>query len=195
MEDSLLSILGTIIQAYASILGIVGMYLVFLKDKKDDKLQTLKTKLEVKCQSLLDFINYEIAPAYGNGKILRTDVETCCTFLDSVDEYEKARKTEIPNLGDDDIKRLITFWAIVKREKVGIKQLEAELKSSSNDNVMKKRSSIFFVAFFILELLFAFVGILLVSMGNEFQSIVTQVNIIVAIIGLIPMGLLFFNIK
>ena len=195
MEDSLLSILGTIIQAYASILGIVGMYLVFLKDKKDEKLQTLKTKLEIKCQSLLDCINHEIAPAYGNGKILITDVGNCCNFLASVDEYKKARKTEIPNLENDDIKRLITFWAIVKRETLGIRQLEAELKSSSKDNIMKKRSSIFFVSFFMLELLFAFLGILFVSMGHDYQLVITQANIIVAIIGLIPMSFLFINIR
>ena len=76
LDSSLLSILGAVLQTYASLLGIIGMFLVFLKQYKDSQIRDLETRLRIKADSLIDFVNREIAPAYDNQPTIIADTKT-----------------------------------------------------------------------------------------------------------------------
>ena len=188
MDSALLSIIGTIVQAYASILGIIGMYIVFLRQRKDDQIRNLSTRLKIKSDSLIDFINREIAPAYSNAPIIRVDSQRFDEVFEAIDQYQSERKTEIPSISMEDVKRLLTLWTIAQREKEELIQINNELLAQHKKPVIPKRSSIFFVGYFMFELFFSFLGIFLIFVEHDLQYLVTQLAIILAIIGLFPLG-------
>ena len=195
MDSSLLSIIGTIVQAYASLLGIIGMYMVFLRHRTDDQIRDLSTRLKIKSDSLIAFINREIAPAYSNAPIIRVDSQKCEEVLEAIDQYRSERKKEIPNLSMEDVKRLLTLWTIVQREKEELVQLDNELLAQVKKPVIPKRSSIFFVGYFMFELFFGFLGIFLIFVEHDLQYLITQLAIILAAIGLFPLGTLIYNVR
>jgi len=195
MDSSLLSIVGTIVQAYASILGIIGMYIVFLKQRKDDQIRSLRTRLQIKSTSLIDFINHEIAPAYDKTPIVRVDSQNYELVLEAIDQYQSERKKEIPDLGMEDVKKLLILWTIVQREREELTQLNNELLAQSKKHIMPKRSSILFICYFMFELLLGFIGLLLIFSEHNMQYLVTQLAIILAMIGLVPLGNLIYNIR
>ena len=194
MDSSLLSIMGTIVQAYATILGIIGMYIVFLRQRRDDQIRDLSTRLQIKSDSLIDFINREIAPAYSNAPIIRVDSRRYDQVLEAIDQYQSERKKEIPNLSMEDVRRLITLWTIVQREREELVQLNNKLLAQSKKPIIPKQSSIFFVGYFMLVLFFGFLGLFLIFVGHDLQYLITQLAIILAIIGLFPLGNLIYNI-
>lgn len=195
MDTSLLSIMGTIVQAYASILGIIGMYIVFLRQRKNDKIRDLSTRLKIKSDSLIDFINREIAPAYSNAPIIRVDSQRCDAVLKAIDQYRSERKKEIPNLSMEDVKRLLILWTIVEREREELVRLNNGLLTQAKKPIIPKRSSIFFVGYFMFELFFGFLGIFLIFVGHDLQYLITQTAIILATLGLFPLGTLIYNIS
>lgn len=195
MDPSLLSIMGTIVQAYASLLGIIGMYIIFLKQRKDDRIRDLETRLKIKVDSLIDFINREIAPAYTNEPVIRVDSEDYGNVVEAIDQYQSEREKEIPSLDIKDVRRLLTLWTIAKREREELTQLQNELLAQSEKPAMPHRPYIFFVGYFTFELFFAFLGIFLVFIEHDFQYLVTQLNIILATIGLVPLGSLIYSIR
>lgn len=195
MDASLLAIIGSILQVYATILGIIGMYMVFLRQRKDDQIRDLSTRLKTKSDSLVHFINREIAPAYRNAPIIRVDTQKCDEVLDAIDQYHSERKKEIPNLSMDDVRRLLILWTIAQREKQELVQLNNEMVAQSENSVIPRRFLVFFVGYFMFELFFGFLGVLLVFVEHDLQYLITQLAIILAIIGLFPLGTLIYNIR
>jgi hypothetical protein len=195
MDSSLLSIIGTIVQAYASILGIIGMYIVFLRQRKTDQIRDLSTRLKTKSDSLIDFINREIAPAYSNAPIIRVDSQRFDEVLEAIDQYQSERKREIPDVSMEDVKRLLILWTIMQKEKEELVQLNNELLAHLKKPVIHKRSSIFFVGYFMFTLFFCFLGFFLIFAEHDLQYLITQLAIMLAIIGLFPLGTLLYNIR
>jgi len=195
MDSSLLSILGTIVQAYASLLGIIGMFLVFLRQRKDDRIRDLRTRFKIKADSLIDFINREIAPAYTNEPVIRVDSEDYDNVVEAIDQYQSEREKEIPRLDMKNVRRLLILWTIAKREKEELTQLRNALLAQSGKAAMPHRPYIFFVGYFAFELFFGFLGIFIVSIEHDFQYLITQLNIIFAIVGLLPLGSLIYSIR
>jgi len=194
MDSSLLSIMGTIVQAYASILGIIGMYMVFLRQRKDDQIHTLNIRLKAKSDSLIDFINSEIVPAYANSPTIRVDSQNFDDVLEAIDQYLSERKREIPTLSTEDIKRFLILWEIAQREKEELVQLNNELSTQLEKQVLPKGSAIIFVGYFTFTLFFGFLSFLLILFEPNLEYIVTQILILLAIIGVFPLGRLFYKI-
>ena len=166
--------------------------MIFLKQRKDDRIRDLNTRLKIKADSLINFINREIAPAYSSEPVIRADYEE---VLKAIDQYRSEREAEIPNLSVEDLKRLVTLWTIAQREREGLVQLKNELLEQSKKTLMPHRSSLFFICYFMFELIFGFVALFLVLAEHDFQYIVTQLAVILAIIGLLPLGNLVYNIR
>lgn len=195
MDSSLLSILGSIIQAYASLLGIIGMYLIFLRQRKDDQIRELNTSFKMKSDSIIDFINREISPAYKNEPLIRVDSEDLDQVIRAIDLYESERKKEIPKLDMHDVRTLITLWTIVQREKETLLQIRSELLGRSKRPIMPRISLTIFVGFFAFELFFSFLSMLIVFAENNLQYTATGLSIILAIIGIIPLGNLIYRAR
>jgi hypothetical protein len=195
MDAALLSVLGTIVQAYASILGIIGMYLVFLRQRADDKKNEVKSRARVKSDSLVDFINREIAPAYANVPVIRVDSEKTEEVVNAVNHYWSDRKTETPHLGIDDVKRLVVLWAIAQREKEQLLQIKAEFKTIENKRTVPRSSALLFIGYFLFVLTFGFVCLFLVFMNSSLANSLTFWIILFSIAGAFPLGNLFYSIR
>jgi len=187
--------MGTIIQAYSSIIAIIGVYMVFLTQKEHDRTRDLSTRLKTKADSLISFINREISPAYTNEPVIRVDSEDCDETLKAIDQYRLERQKEVPNLDMKDVKRLLMLWTIMQREREELVQLRNELLVRSKKSVMPHQPSLFFIGYFASVLFFAFLGIFLIFIGHNFQYLVTQVAIVLAVIGLLPLVNLLYNIR
>ncbi len=195
MDSALISIIGTIIQAYATILGIVGMYLIFLNQRKSDQVRELATRFKIKSDSLIDFINREISIAYQNQPLIRADCDKPAEVIEAITAFEAERKNDIPNLSTDEVRKLFLLWAIVHREKDGIVQMERELSTLSSKLIMPRGTLLPFVIFFTFVLIFAFVEMLAVYLGVPLQVYITGTLIVTAIIGIAPLGNLIYKIK
>lgn len=195
MDASLLSVLSAVLQTYASLLGIIGMFLVFLRQNKDSRVRDLDTRLRAKIDSLIDFVNREIAPVYDNEPRIRVDSQNCDEALEAIVEYKAARKNEIPRIGNEDIKRLLILWTFVEWERKDMLQLRNESQALSKRPIMPTHSFLFFVSFFALELLLGFSGVLLVMFEHCLQYTVTVITVIVAMVGLVPLGNLLYRIR
>jgi len=194
IDSSLLSILGSIIQSYASILGIVGMYMIFLKQRKDEKVKELSTRLKIKADSMLDFINREIAPAYRDTPLIRADTENADEAIEAIGQYESDRRKEIPDVSRDDVRRLLVLWAIVGREKEALLQINNEFKQSRASTTSGKYFFPF-VVFFTFELAFSFLGIFFVFIEHQYQYAITATSIGLAMLGVIPLANLIFRLR
>jgi len=194
MEQNLLSIVGIIVQVYATILGIIGMYLVFLRQRTDDQNRDLITRIKIKSSSLVNFINREISPAYENNPTIIVDTQKFDDVIKSIDQYQSDRKKEIPDLGLEDVKRLLLLSTIVQREKEELSQLNAELCERSKKPIISKRSSILFIGYFVSVLFTSFLSILLIYFEHSFQNMFVLLTVTLAIGGLLPLGILFYYI-
>ncbi len=196
LGSDFISILGTIIQAYASILGIVGMYLVFMRQRKADYYRDLKTRLRTKSETLVGFINREISPAYKDSPIIRADFENVEEVITAIDIYRSEREKEVPDLSTDDVKRLITLWSIEQKEKEELIQLKNQV-AQNQKTVFSNRSFIVFTVYFLFELGLAFLSAFVVLQGLEYQYqfFATQLTLLLAILGLLPLGYLFYDIR
>jgi hypothetical protein len=195
MDPALLSIQGTVIQAYASLLGIIGMYFVFLNQRKNDQTRDLFTRFKVKADSLIDFINREIGPAYSSQPLIRADSDNPEEVLEALNQFEKDRKSEIPQLAIDEVKKLFTLWAIVQREKDSLIQIKNALAERSTKMIMPRKSLLAFVSFFTFVLIFSFFSMLAVYLDSSMQNPMTEFVIFFAIIGTVPLGNLIYRIK
>ena len=195
MDASLLSTLGAVLQTYASLLGIIGMFLVFLKQYKDSKIRDLETRLRIKADSLVDFINREIATAYDNEPTIRVDSQNYDDAIKAIEEYRSERKNDIPHIDTENVKRLLILWTIAEREKEALIQLRNESILISKKPILPSRSLMFFISYFTLELLFGFLGVLLVMIEHSLQYSMTMITVILAIIGLVPLGNLLYKIR
>jgi hypothetical protein len=167
MDASLLSILGTIVQAYASILAIVGMYAVFYRQRKDERIRDTRTRFENKARSLVDFINHEIAPAYSADTVVKVDVQDPPAVLAAIDEYRIVCKNQsVKSLGNENYEKLIKLWSIVDGDKEDLLQIKMRLEEFENVAV-PSRSMMLFVGYFIFELVLCFVGIFLIFCRTE----------------------------
>jgi hypothetical protein len=196
LGSDLISILGSIVQAYASLLGIVGMYLVFLRQRRADYMRDIKTRLRTKSETLVGFINREISPAYKDSPIIRVDFENFEEVIRAIDNYRSERTKEIPDLSTDDVKRLITLWSIEQKEKEELIQLKNQLEQNQKP-VFSNLSFIIFAVYFLFELGFALLSFFVVLSGLEYQYqfFVTQLTLLLAILGLLPLGYLFYDIR
>lgn len=193
MDQGLLSVVGNILQVYASILGIIGMYLVFLRQKKDEQNRELRTRINLKSTSVIDFINREIAPAFKNSPMITVDSQNPDAVIEAINKYEVDRKEDIPHVDNDDIKRLLVLWAIIHREKEELIILKAELQNRKKDVVLPNRRSMFFIGYFIFELLVGFLATVFIYFDHEFQNPIVLLTILLAIGGLLPLSLLIYN--
>jgi len=169
--------------------------MVFLAQKKHDRTRDLSTRLKTKADSLVSFINREISPAYAGGPMIRVDSEDCGETLKAIDQYRLERQNGVPKLDMENVKRLLILWTIAQREREELVQLRNELLAHSKKSVMPHRSSLFFIGYFTSVLFFAFVGIFLISIGHNFQYSITQLAIVLAVIGLLPLVSLLYNIQ
>lgn len=195
MDASLLSILGAVLQTYASLLGIIGMFLVFLKQYKESQTRDLETRLRTKIDSLVDFINREIAPAYDNEPTLVVDPQDYDGAIRGIEDYRSERKKDIPPLDTENVRRLLVLWTIVQRDKETLVQLKNEFDLSRKRPIMPTRSLMFFVAYFSAGLLLGFVGLLFVMAEHNLQYWMTAVTVIFAMIGLLPLASLLYRIR
>lgn len=193
MDQGLLSVVGNILQVYASILGIIGMYLVFLRQKKDEQNRELRTRINLKSTSLIDFINREIAPAFKNSPMITVDSQNSDTVIEAINKYELDRKEDIPDVDIDDIKRLLVLWAIISREKEELILLKAELQNRKKDVVLPNRRSMFFIGYFIFELFVGFLATVFIYFDHELQNPIVLLTILFAIGGLFPLSILIYS--
>ncbi len=183
------------LQTYASLLGIIGMFLVFLKQYKDSRIRDLETRLRIKADSLIDFINREIAPAYDNQPSIIADTHDYDTTVRAIEDYRSERKKDIPSLDTDNVRRLLVLWAIADRDKDTFVQLKNEFDLFEKKPVLPTCSMMFFVSYFTVELLLGFVGILFVMVEHEYQYLTSMVIVGLAIIGLLPLANLLYRIR
>lgn len=194
MDANLLSILGSIIQAYSSLLGIVGMYLIFLKQRKGDQIRDLITRFKIKSDSLIEFINREISQAYKNEPAIRVNSEEPEEIIKAVDSFEADRKNEIPVLPTKEIRKLIVDWAIIHREKDSLIEIKTELAEHAKSPLMPKKSLFFFVGFFAFELALSLFSVLIIFLEVPLQYQFTGLSLVFAIIGIIPLGNLIYRV-
>ncbi len=194
MDSSLLSILGSIAQVYASILGIMGMYMVFQKQRKDDRIRDLNIQFTTKANSLMDFINREIAPAYSNESLIRVDTRDYELVLKAIEQYRFERKEEIPTISTRDMKTFLTLWAFVDKERDDLVQLSVLLVHSSKE-VMSSNTLMFFMGYFTFELFFSFLSMYFVFINHNLQYSIPGLNIIFALIGLFPRANMIYNLR
>jgi hypothetical protein len=140
-------------------------------------------------------VNREIAPAYDNEPRIRLDSQNYDEALNAIAEYKVARKNDIPRIGTEDVKRLLIIWTIVEREREDMLQLRNESQALSKRPIMPTRSFLFFISFFAFELLLGFSGVLLVMSEYSFQYTVTLITVIVAMVGLVPLGNLLYRLR
>jgi len=195
LDSSLLSILGAVLQTYASLLGIIGMFLVFLKQYKDSQIRDLETRLRIKADSLIDFVNREIAPAYDNQPTIIADTQDYDVTIKAIEEYRSERKKDIPSLDTENVRRLLVLWTIVDRDKDTLVQLKNEFDSLIKKPILPTRSLMFFVSYFIAELLLGFVGVLFVMIAHDLQYSITMAAVMFAMIGLLPLANLLYRIR
>lgn len=192
-----MSILGIIIQAYASILGIIGMYIVFLKQRRNDHLQVLSARFRMRAASLTDFINREIAPAYPDRAMMKASAsggESFDDIIETIEHYRLERQKQIPSLNSKNLKALVTLWAMVQRDKDELVALKNEFSGLSAKPVMSRGSFTLFVGFFASELFLSFVAVYLVFVSHNLQYSITQLAIILAITGLVPLTSLLYRL-
>lgn len=195
MDSSLLSILGAVLQTYASLLGIIGMFLVFLKQYKDSQIRDLETKLRNKADSLIDFMNREIAPAYDNQPTIIADIQDYGATIKAIEDYRSERKKDIPSIDTENVRRLLVLWTIVDRDKDTLVQLKNEFDSLAKRPILPTRSLMFFVSYFTAELLLGFVGVLFVMIEHDLQYSITMTAVMFAVIGLLPLANLLYRIR
>lgn len=193
--STLLTVLGTVIQAYAALLGIIGMYVIFLKQKKDDEIRDTENRLKIKMESLINFINREIAPVYPNEILLRDGIDNVDLLIDSISTYESERKKEIPTISYDDVRKLISIWTIVHKEKDELIASKNALINIKTIPVMSRKALLIFISYFSFVVVFGFIGCLSILMGYDQQIYLTMICVIFAIIGMVPLGNLLYRIR
>lgn len=195
MDSDLLSVLGIVLQTYASILGLIGMFILFYIQNKKDKIHSLKTRLKIKSDSLIDFINRELASAYDDSLVIRVDRHNYDEVIEAIEQYELDRKKDIPDLDMEDLKIFINLWKIVEREREELIQFKNELSILLGKPVMSNKTFFFFVGYFIFELIFGFTGIGIVFIEHKLQNLITYIILVSAVVGVIPLGNLLYDIK
>jgi len=190
-----LSLICTIVETYATIVSIVTAFLILFHQNKYERINNLTSQFILKSRSLIEYINREISPAYEGAPFIRVNYANLDDVIDVIEGYIKNRKDEIPIVGLDDVKKLIVLISIAEREKEELIIIKNSVYESSFKPLMDLKSFSIFVMFFVFELAIGLSSLYLIYMNNYLQHILINITSILALIGILPLSYLIYELQ
>ena len=189
------SILLTVVEISATIFSITIAYLVFLYQAKKNQLYYLNSQFIIKSQSLVDFINREISPAYERQPFLRVDYHKFDDVIESLTEYLNNRKNETPVVDFEDVKRLIVLLSISEREKEEILNIKNNVDEFKSKPLMDLKSFIVTLLYFVINLFMGLLSLYMVHINHIYKNLFTNITIIMALLGMGPISYLIYELQ
>lgn len=183
------------VEISATIFSITIAYLVFLYQAKKNQLNYLNSQFIIKSQSLIDFINREIAPAYEGEPFIRADHHKFNEVINSLTEYFNSRKNETPIVGFDDVKKLIVLLSISKREKEELNHIKNSIDEFISKPLMDLKSFMFLLLYFVSNLFFGLLSLYLVHINYVYKDTFTNITMLMSLLGIVPISYLIYELQ